>query len=212
MSRRSAQLCFPPLGHGGARPGAGRRRGDRVSHHGREAVLKPAPLHVVWRTRKDVKSLRGKDLFRQLRKSFARCHLKPGFRLTHFSVLGNHVHLLVEADRTAALSLGLQGLGVSMAKRINFRTRRRGPVFEDRFFSRALRTPTEVARARDYVLRNQERHLARQGVAPLLEIDPFSSAAWTGYAGPPLVAEPRTWLLRIGYRRGRPRELPGAGA
>ena len=210
MSRRPLQLSLPCRGRGGFRPGAGRPRGTRVSHHGRESIARPAPLHVVWRTRKDVRNLRGKALFRQIKESLRRCHLKRGFQITHFSVLGNHVHALVEADQAALLSRGMQGLGVSMAKRINRTSARRGAVFEDRFFSRELRTPSEVANAIDYVLRNHERHLARQGAEAIHPVDPCSSAAV--HHGPPLVAPPRTWLLRIGWRRTRHRDSARAPA
>ena len=64
--------------------------------------------------------------------------------MTHFSVQSNHVHALVEGDDVQSLSRGMQGLGVSIAKRINRVTGRRGRVFDDRFFARALRTPREV--------------------------------------------------------------------
>jgi len=36
--KKVVQLSFPPTGRGGARPGAGRPRGDRVTHHGRAPV------------------------------------------------------------------------------------------------------------------------------------------------------------------------------
>jgi REP element-mobilizing transposase RayT len=196
------QLSFPPRGRGGYRPGSGRKGGNRVTHHGRQGFVVPIPLHVVWRTRPDVRSLRGKNLWRQIRESFRRCCEKLGFRLVHFSVQGTHVHLIVEADTTDLLSRGLQGLGVSMAKRINFTLQRRGPAFDDRYFARRLRTPREVANAVDYVIHNQERHLRRRGLEPAEGLDPFCSAALAD-AVPRLVAPPETWLLRIGYLRAR---------
>src|SRR5260370_5097679 len=206
---RAKQLSFPCRGRGGCRAGAGRKRGTRVSHHGREVIGRPIPVHVVWRTCEDVPSMRGKKLFRQIRESFHRCHEKDGFGLTHFSVISNHVHALVEADSAEALARGMQGLGVSMAKRINLTNDRHGPVFEDRYYARQLRTPTETANAIDYVIHNQERHRARQGMATRLPheshrtplaADPFCSAAFPPGIGPPLVAAPRTWLLNSGWR------------
>src|SRR5258708_1443990 len=151
---RPKQLSFPCRGRGGFRPGAGRKRGTRVSHHGREVIGRPIPVHVVWRTCEDVPSMRGKKLFRQIRESFHRCHEKDGYRLTHFSVISNHMHALVEADSAEALSRGMQGLGVSIAKRINMNSGRRGRVFSDRYFARHLHTPRDVANALDYVIRN----------------------------------------------------------
>lgn len=196
------QLSFPPRGRGGCRPGAGRKRGPRVSHHGRECFVVPIVTHAVWRTRTDVRSLRGKRLWRQIRESFRRCFEKLGFRVVHFSVQGTHVHLIIEADTLTLLSRGMQGLGVSMAKRINFTLRRSGPAFDDRYFARRLRSPREVSNAVEYVIHNHAQHLRRQGLPVPPQPDAFSSEALRD-AVPRLVAEPETWLLRVGYLRAR---------
>ena len=97
----------------------------------------------------------------------------------------------------------MQGLGVSIAKRVNLVSGRRGPVFDDRFFSRLLRTPREVANAVDYVLGNTGVHLQRMGVfdVPDPAVDPFSSAGCP--SDPPVTSPPRTWLLDVGWRRAK---------
>ena len=192
---RMQQLSLPCKGRGGWRPNSGRPRGDRVTHHGREPLPRPLPIHAVWRTRQDVRSLRGGRLFRQTRESFRRCCEKEGFRLVHFAVLGNHVHLLVEADGLDRLSRGMQGLGVSMARRINLTLERAGAVFEERFYARYLATPTEVRNAVDYVLRNEPRHAERNGLRQPGEPYAFTSLA-PRPAGRPLTVAARTWLLR----------------
>jgi REP element-mobilizing transposase RayT len=175
-----------------------------MTHHGREGLKRPVPYHLSWHVTGDIKSLRGKKLFRQIRKALYRCHEKPGFRIVHFSVQSNHLHALGEADDVRSLSRGMQGLGVSMAKRINKVSGRRGAVFDDRFFARPLRTPREVAVARNYVLRNSEMHERRLGIGiPRDDFDPFSSAAcekqWPGMTSPP-----QTWLLAVGSRKAHP--------
>jgi REP element-mobilizing transposase RayT len=50
------------------------------------------------------------------------------FRIVHFSVQTNHLHLLVEADDELALARGIQGLGIRLAKAINRRVGRSGRV------------------------------------------------------------------------------------
>ncbi len=119
-----------------------------------------------------------------------------GFRLVHYAVLANHLHLVVEAGDSRSLSRGMQGLAVRMARALNRAWRRRGKVFAERFHAHVLKTPREVRNALRYVLENARRHgawLRRGGV------DPFSSArAPLGRA--------RTWLLSVGLRmHGRPR-------
>jgi REP element-mobilizing transposase RayT len=173
-----------------------------MTHHGRVGIDRMVPYHLVWHAAGDLASLRGKKLFRQIRESFLRCHEKEGFRIVHFSVQGNHVHALGEAATVARLSRGMQGLGVSLARRINRARGRRGHVFDDRFYARALRTPREVANARDYVLRNGGVHDRRLGIGlPEPGLDPFSSAALPGE--PALTSPPLTWLLAVGWQRAR---------
>jgi REP element-mobilizing transposase RayT len=174
-----------------------------VTHHGRAGDPRPTPYHAVWHTAAGVAGLRGKKLFRQVREAFRRCHEKDGFRVAHFSVQSNHVHALVEGDNVERLSRGMQGLGVSLAKRVNRVSGRRGRVFDDRFFARTLRTPSEVANAINYVLRNDQVHERRMGRVNDLgsEFDPFSSAALPD--DPPLTSPPTTWLLTTGWRRAK---------
>ena len=201
------QRSLPCRGRGGYRPGSGRKRGSRQSHHGRNRFASLLPVHVVWRTQKDVRSLRGKRLVRQIRESFRRCHEKPGFDVVHFAVQGTHVHMIADADHWEALARGMQGLGVSIAKRVNFTSGRHGAVFDDRYFARILRTPRQCANAVDYVLQNDARHLARAGIRAVSLLDPYSSEALRradGPAAPPLSSPPRSWLLCIGQYRARP--------
>jgi hypothetical protein len=111
-------------------------------------------------------------------------------------VQGNHLHLLVEAADKAALSRGMQGLAVRVARALNRVAGRRGKVFSDRYHSRPLATRREVANALRYVLQNFRHHL-REDVVPR-GADPCSSAACLVLPLPPdaPVVPPRTWLLR----------------
>jgi hypothetical protein len=146
---------------------------------------------------------------------FAGCE-RFGFRLVHFSVQSNHLHLVGEARDRHALARGMQGLLIRVAKALNKRWARRGAVFWDRYHARILRTPREVRNGLCYVLSNARRH----GLA-LAGLDPYSSArwfdGWRGIDGPrpgeygPIAAA-RTWLARVGWRRhGRidPAAVPG---
>jgi REP element-mobilizing transposase RayT len=137
-----------------------------------------------------------------IERAFAAARDRFGVRLVHFSVQGNHIHLLIETSDTQALARGMQGLTIRIAKALNRVMGRHGPVFEDHYHSRVVRTPTEAARALAYVLRNFAHHAKAWGEeVPAGEVDPFSSAARSG-ADPPPVCEPGTWLLTVGWRRG----------
>ena len=131
-------------------------------------------------------------------------------RLVHFSVQGNHIHLLIEATDNRGLARGMQGLSIRIAKALNRLMRRHGSVFEDHYHSRVLRTPTEAARALAYVLGNFAHHAQTWGEAvPEDEADRFSSVA-SNRLEPSPVCESRTWLLSVGWRRAS--ELIGARA
>ena len=191
-----AQLELPTWG--GRRPGAGRKRQaprPLVSHKKRPPHATRFPLHAVLRVEEDVPRLRRKGMFREVRAALAAGAARAGFRLVHFSVQGNHLHLIVEAGDAAALGRGMQALGIRVARAINRAAGRRGRVFADHYFARELKTPAEVRRAVRYVLDNRMLHGA---LAP--QTDPCASAA-------PLVT-PRTWLLSVGWLRSRAGPLP----
>jgi hypothetical protein len=146
------------------------------------------------------------------------------FRLVHYSIQSNHVHLIVEAASALDLASGMKSIGARLARAVNRILRRRGPVLQDRYHVHILRTPREVRNAIAYVLLNARRHAAKLGrrLSKAARIDPASSGRWfDGWrtaplpGGPPerpAVARPRSWLLRFGWRRSgliEPWEVPG---
>ncbi len=186
---RAAQRSLPF--HGGPRPHSGRPRGNRVSHGRRPRFDRVTPVHVTLRVRRQVWNLRSSRAFRRLRRCFHKARGRFGCRLIHFSVLGNHLHLIIEADDSAALTRGVQGLCIRIAKALNAMMEASGRVFDDHYHSRLLRSPTELVRAIRYVLGNHTHHFGEKGV------DPFSSAALEEREV--LVSAPRGWLLRVGW-------------
>ena len=170
---------------GGRREGAGRKRVRErkgVAHRKRAVLKARFPVHVTWRMQKQVWKLRTRRCFGVLRRAFYAGANRFGFRLVHYSVQGNHVHLLVEANDEKALSRGMNGMGVRVAKGLNRVMGRNGQVLDDRYHAHILRTPTEVKRARDYLLQNARKHYGVVGV------DPYTSTV--------AVMEPDTFLMR----------------
>jgi putative transposase len=202
---RQLELPVPPS-WGGARPGAGRKRTARRPGplHGPRPLHDPrCPVHVTLRAAPDVPSLRGRRLFAPLAVALGWA-TRASFRVLHFSVQVDHLHLIVEADSSRALRRGLHGVATRCAKTINRVCDRRGPVWTHRYHARDLRSPSEVRRAIAYVLLNFCKHLrADPGV------DPRSSGPWfdgwlqpsVSSSRPRVVAAPRTWLASVGWRR-----------
>jgi REP element-mobilizing transposase RayT len=211
-----------PATHGGARKGAGRKpKGDRagVSHHGRPELTEPAPVHVTLRILSHVWNPRSQRSLRVIEAALEGPKTWREFRVVHFSIQGEHLHFIVEANDNRALSEGMQGLQVRLAKGLNRLMDRHGKVFADRFHAHVLRTPAEVRNALAYVLLNRRSHMARIGKAPAAGLDPFSSAAafdgWREIRPEPatVTSPPQTWLLGQGWRkRGllSPHEIPAA--
>ena len=155
-------------------------------------------------------SLRSQVLVLAARRAMAEAS-REWFRLLHFSVQSNHIHLMVEACDKAALSRGMAGLTIRLARAINGEIERAGRVFADRYHARPLASPREVRRAVVYVLMNHKKHDERAAC-----IDRASSAYWfegwrlrprmrepPGWDAdePAPVMRPRTWLARVGWRR-----------
>jgi REP element-mobilizing transposase RayT len=180
------------------------------------------PVHVTLRVCRGVPNLRGyalaKTITEGLRRAAQSTEARPAarretFRVVHYSIQPNHLHLIVEAASKTALARGMQGLASGLARRVNRKLRRRGTLFSDRYHEHKLASPTEVRRAVVYVLKNFEKHpvaIADRGTEPQRGIDPLSSARWFGGWAEPLttsvltppVATPRTWLLGTGWKRG----------
>jgi hypothetical protein len=100
----------------------------------------------------------------------------------------------------------MRGFAIRCALAVNRALHRRGALWAERYHASALRTPRMVRNALVYVLANARKHLRA-----IAGIDPCSSARWfdgflhTPPSPSPLdtppTKVPRTWLLRIGWRR-----------
>jgi REP element-mobilizing transposase RayT len=147
------------------------------------------------------------------------------FRIVHMSIQSNHLHLLAETSDRDALSRGMQSFQISAAKWLNKAIGKRrkrprtGSVFADRYFAEPIKSPLQTRRALTYVLNNWRKHERDRTVtSSKWRVDPFSSGAlFTGWKDladlglsrwrlpdgyePLAVVEPRTWLLRVGWRR-----------
>jgi putative transposase len=181
--------------HGGKRKGAGRKpkNGRAGVSHAKRPVLKARfPVHVTLRMCRTVYNLRSRRCFTALSAAFRAGTDRFGFRLIRYSVQGNHVHLIVEANDNQALSKGMQGLTIRMARALNRVMNRKGKVFADRYHAHVLKTLNEVRNAIHYLLNNHRNHIAG---LPLDYKDPFVSVE-------PITA-PQTWFLNPKSHRSR---------
>jgi hypothetical protein len=174
--------------------------------------------------RDGIESLRSVAVVKEVERTFRLCD-RRGFRLVHYSIQGDHLHAIVEADGAEALGRGMKSLAARFARAVNRALRRAGPVLRERYHRVVLSTPTQVRNALRYVLLNARRHAATR-LRGSVRLDPASSARWfDGWRrdglrvdeargpDPPAVRRPRTWLLEVGWRRLGlldPGEVPGS--
>src|SRR5262245_61572022 len=216
------QLTFDEVryhsGRGGPRHGAGRPHGvrPRVMHRQRDRIVARVPVHVTIRLRRGIPTLRQPRFVRRFRTSLAEACVRHGFRVVHYSIQRDHLHLLIEAQNNHSIACGMKSVGARIGKLANRVFESRGKVLDGRYHLRPLRTPLEVRRALRYVLLNHRHHAAqRPGYKPPISCratpDPASSGRWfDGWRianAPPNVTDVRevalagSWLLRTGWRR-----------
>jgi putative transposase len=182
---------------GGKRKGAGRKpNGEKAGVvHLTRACVKKGPVHVNWRMRLGTWNLRQAKCFKAIKAAIGAARDRFGMRINHFSVQGNYIHFIVEAESNDALARGMQGLGVRIAKALNRVMKKSGKRLADRYHSHVLRTPTEVRHAVRYVLKNHLKHLDS---AQIGWMDDFSSEKHRA-----ATVTPVSWLLGgRGWPRG----------
>jgi hypothetical protein len=144
------------------------------------------------------------------------CHARDQrrFRVVHYEMEENHLHLIVEASSRAAMTRGMRVVNIRLGKQLNRALgRRRGQILADRYHEQPLLNPRQVRNALAYVLCNRRHHAwGDRGIRYARGwTDRFSSArffdGWKGRPPPPPpgpddpVAPARTLLLKRLWRR-----------
>lgn len=203
MPPKDDQLSLGLPSWGGRRPGAGRKPGSDepgVPHVVRPRLSRHTPVHVTLRVLDHVWNLRSRRSFAVVERALAAVNLRSDFLVAHYSVQGNHLHLVVEVDDASALSGGVRALAIRLAKGLNRIMGQRGPVFKDRFYAHVLRSRAETRNALAYALFNFQSHATRRGQV-ISGLDRFSSAeAFATGRALATTRPPRSWLLRAGWR------------
>ena len=220
MRKKSEQGTLPFVQWGGRRKGAGRKpKGEKrgVPHGVRARITKRHPALVTLRLRAGLPSLRESAVLALVELARVKS-VRADFRVVHFSIQTNHLHLLVEADGNSALTRGMRSFLACLVQRLNRMWRRKGGVFADRYHLHVVTQPLEMRRALVYVLNNARKH----GCWSTRRPDPHSSGeSFTGWLEPreswtrersaqsssgpgererALLAG-RSWLLCEGWRR-----------
>ncbi len=205
------QGSLPFRNWGGARKGSGKKltaEKASVPHRPRPALSPHHPVHVTLRLAEGLPSLRQRKEIQVFRAVLVRMSEHLGFRVVLYSVQSNHIHLMIEIDAAEAFAKGMRSLLARLVAAYHRLWDCRGSLFPSRYHARDLVTPMEVRHAVLYILNNRYKHGSRTSKT----LDPYASGAWfsgwresftiEGIDDIPLhVAEPRSWLLKVGWRR-----------
>jgi REP element-mobilizing transposase RayT len=184
-----------------------------VVHRTRPTIDRNHPVHVTLRIRSGVPRLRTRAPMRTILRVLRAARGRFDLRVVQFAVLGDHLHLIVEAEGRASLTRGMRGLGTRLAIHLNRVFACKGALLDDRYHARALTNPLATRRGLCYVLQNFRKHEAACGRTIAARwVDPYSSgASFDGWRDPGatrhntglelVTLPPRTWLLAIGWRR-----------
>lgn len=193
----------PGPGRGGKRPGAGRKPKGEVAllrHLTRIPVQEDKPVLATVQICKGLPSLRTPDVRAVLLDCFHKGKQRGGFRLAHFSIRHDEILLLVEADTRHAMTFGMQGLTIRIARHLNKHWRRKGTLFRDRYHERTLET-AEAVRETLHAMLDADAETHAYSSAPWCDgfVEPVSFPELEQVGKP--VIQPRTWLVTSGWKR-----------
>lgn len=223
-SRQPKQLVLEMNTWGGARVGAGRPAANErpeVAHVARRFGKPSQPVHVTLRLREGLPSLRQPAPWAAIVALMIALRERTDFRVVHYSVMRNHLHLIIEADGREQFFDGMKALLARLALQLNALFERKGRLFAGRYHSHVLSTPDEVRNAILYVLLNTRKHAAETGDHYAVHwLDPYSSAATFREWSRPISTSTRdvgtspaqTSFLREGWRKAGsldPTTIPG---
>ena len=131
---------------GGARAGAGRKPGAarRDPHRRRAPLALRHPCHVTLKVVNDVPPLRTAKLVAELERSWREARERRRFRLVHYSIQSDHVHMVVEAGNARDLACGLKASAARFARGVNRVFHRGGRVHADHCHVHVLQMPREA--------------------------------------------------------------------
>lgn len=117
-------------------------------HRSRAAFAGNFPCHVTLKTRPALPSLRSVKVVRELEKTLAATSDRGDFRVAHYSLQDDHVHLIVEATDRFALGRGMRSIEARLVRAVNRAGRVREPAGnEDLVAEKSFRSMEESFRA-----------------------------------------------------------------
>src|SRR3569623_2211170 len=200
----------------------GRRRkpGAKQRHTKRPTFGTRRALHITLRIERAIGSQRTRTCYDAIQSAALTVLPHEECRIVQLSIQRTHLHLIVEAETSAALTRGMKAFEISAAKHLNAAVsragswwqrrqaravgtevpkRRKGRELADRYHARAITSPQQARRALACVLNNWRKPGAgRAGLPRAWQIAPFATGwcfdGWRARGDPPFA-----WKVRGTY-------------
>ena len=134
--------------HGGKRKNAGRKnRTGQSTHKKRPTIDGKKPLHI---TLKCTPNLQKPKILNKMKEA---CKRTQDFEMNvlQFSILCDHIHMIVEAKSNDAVTRGIKSLTNKLAKKF-------GTKFKGRYHMRIITSPRQMKNTYKYVMLNYAKH------------------------------------------------------
>ena len=145
-------------------------RGPRI-------VVENMPYHIIIRgNARQVVFHENKDyeIYLRLLKGYKE---KFGFKLYHYVLMANHVHLILEVNQKGHLQKIIQGLNLSYSQRYRLKYKTSGYLWQGRFKSMLIERNVYLLECGRYI----ERNPLRAGLVKDITLYPWSSYKFYAY-------------------------------
>ena len=133
--------------------------------------------HIMSRGNNREPVFRGKEDFEKYLEICGRYKDQYGFKLYHWVLMNNHVHLLIETKEHGSLSKIMQGLNLAYTIWFNRKSGKVGHLWQDRFKSAVIEKDNYLLACGRYI----ERNPLRAGIVKDVREYPWSSYRVYGY-------------------------------
>lgn len=120
-------------------------------------VFPSMPYHIICRGNNREPIFEEKEDFDKYLEIFRRYKDQYGFRLYHWVLMSNHVHLLVETKENSSLSKLMQGINLAYTIWFNRKKGKVGHLWQDRYRSAVVERDNYLLECGRYIERNPLR-------------------------------------------------------
>ena len=144
---------------------------------GARIVFPSLPYHIISRGNNRESVFQDKEDFEKYLEICRRYKDQYEFKLYHWVLMNNHIHLLLETKENSSLSKIMQGINLAYTIWFNRKNGKVGHLWQDRYKSAVVERDTYLLECGRYI----ERNPLRAGMVNDLKEYPWSSYRVYGY-------------------------------